>query len=122
MKSIVKIGGLLLLSSLVLSCKTEVTTKVDEQPLFQIRNGRFDVTAIISFSDSTYSGMPMGSGTIGFDWEGETTGNFSVTGSMEYAQKETPGVAAIIAKIFDIDFEVYREGLSLLAFKPVGQN
>ncbi|MDQ7052271.1 MAG: hypothetical protein Q9P14_05065, partial [candidate division KSB1 bacterium] len=114
-------SGLLFVLLLVGSaCRNSAESDRQNEPFLQITNGRFDVQAVILYNDTSYTGMPMGSGTIAFDYDGDLKGSFSASGALFVAQKDSQGVAAIIAKLFNIDFEVYREGLSLVGFRPRG--
>ncbi len=102
------------------ACRNSAESDQQNEPFLQITNGRFDVKAVILYNDTSYTGMPMGSGTIAFDYDGDLKGNFSASGALFVAQKDSQGVAAIIAKLFSIDFEEYRESLGLVGFRPRG--
>jgi len=104
----------------LLACESKIELKSGDQPYLLIENGKFSVDAVVIRSDTTWDGMPMGSGTLSFDYSGELTGKYDISGSLVRSQKNKDGVGALIAVIFDISFQIYQEGLSLIGFRPKG--
>ncbi len=104
----------------LIACRNSAETDRLNEPFLQITNGRFEVQPVVLYNDTTYAGMPMGSGSLEFDYDGDLKGRFTANGALFVAQKDSQGVAAIIAKLFSIDFQEYREGLSLVGFRPRG--
>ncbi len=87
-------------------------------PFLTIQNGRFEVTSVYLTTDVVPSGQAMGSGNLSFDFSGDTSGTFIASGPLVSNQTQNIGVGAFIVRIWDEDYSIFREGMSVLGFYP----
>jgi hypothetical protein len=85
-----------------------------------IENGQFDVKAII-IDDSTDLNTPArGAGDLAFDFKGERTGKFSVSGPLTFNQTTNDATGAVVEKFENPVAGTPAEALSLVGFHPTG--
>ncbi|MFQ5823358.1 MAG: hypothetical protein ACE5JB_04815 [bacterium] len=108
-------------SIIYIACSKGDDNNEDSRPFLNIENGQFEVDAIlITENGIDSSASPYGSGSISFDFAGDITGTFSVSGALDSNQTENDGVLAILNVFEDEEFETINEFLSLLGFHPTG--
>lgn len=107
---------LLLLSAC--DSRPEFTEQV--APFMEIIDGQFDVNAVLTINTANPTDSLLGSGSLSFDFNGDTSGTFSATGALVNNQSTVSGVGAVLDRVDNLDFNTIDEGLSLLAFIPLG--
>lgn len=107
------------LIAVCLACQKPNDTSNADTPFLEISNGQFEIHAVILNPDGTTPGNAMGSGTLTFDYSGDSSGSFFASGALLNNQTEHAAVGALLDKIPDEDYGGNNEGLSIMGFRPV---
>ncbi|MFQ5771179.1 MAG: hypothetical protein ACE5HX_11625 [bacterium] len=102
-------------------CGKDNNNTKESTSFLNIENGHFEVDAIILTDNSSInSGTPLGSGSLSFEFTGDDSGTFSVSGSLVSQQTQNNAVGAIVVKLEENDVGTLNEGFSIVGFHPRG--
>ncbi|MCI0698908.1 hypothetical protein L0337_43770 [candidate division KSB1 bacterium] len=102
------------------ACEPDFKTNTKSQPFLTIENGQFDVNAIIIDDSTDLNTSARGSGSFAFDYKGDISGRFSVSGTLVFNQATNDAAGAVVEQFEDPVAGIPAEALSLVGFHPTG--
>ncbi|GEM_PF-4359894 len=102
------------------ACEPDFKTNTEPQPFLTIENGQFEVRAIAIDDSTDLRNTARGSGSLAFDFKGELSGKFSVSGVLTFNQTTNDATGAVVEKFEHPITGFPAEALSLIGFHPTG--
>ena len=112
---------LLAFTHLGIGCGKEGEKAKNPGPFLSIQDGHFQIEASILAENATSAGPALGSGSLSFNFSGDTSGTYAISGALVDDQTENQGVGAILAPIDDEEFGTVIESFVIIGFDPTGR-